>query len=316
MNEEGNLAPQKATIFITTFLALMAFAGNSLLNRYALDVQSMDAIQFSVIRLMAGALFLWAFCAIKHRQNGVLTTTTQIAEPKLEATKNCEAAIKNVDASTPKSDRRAGLALLFYAVPFSLAYIDLSAGTGALILFATVQLTLFIFTLIQKQPVSNYQVTGMLVALAGLILLLSPKLEAPDPIAACLMMVAGFSWGIYTALGKKATAPITATRDNFIIAALLATPLLFVLTGPSLLDTSAKALVAALLSGAITSGLGYVLWYKVLPHLSSLTAGISQLSVPVLTAILGLFFLGETLTATTLISSGIILSGIILSLKK
>lgn len=273
------------TIALTT-LAMLAFAANSLLCRLALQQQSIDAASFASVRLVSGALVLWA---IVHRR----------AAPKVEA----------------RSDWLAATMLWAYVAAFSYAYVTLPAGSGALILFGTVQLTMFSAGLAAGERFTLPAWGGFVLAVGGLLLLVSPGLAAPPLLGTLLMAVAGIAWGVYSLRGRGAGEPVAATAGNFMRAAplaLMVSVLALVFAEPP--HANANGIVLAIASGAITSGLGYVLWYAALPHLTSLRAATVQLSVPPLAALGGVWWLSEALTLRLVLSSAAILGGIALVL--
>ena len=267
-------------LFGAVGLVLLAFAANSLLCRLALEQESIDPVSFTAIRLVAGALML-AACSTARRK------------------------------TSPASDSIAwwpAMSLFGYAILFSVAYQWLSAATGALALFAAVQVTMLIFAKARGESVRALQWLGFAFANAGLLYLLLPGVKSPSPIGLVMLCGSGVSWGIYSALGKNAMDPILATTVNFRRAALCALPIcLFVLPQ---LRAEAAGVVLACVSGAITSGLGYVGWYSVLPKLSTSQASLAQLLVPVIAAAGAVLFLGEELRLQLLVAGALILGGI------
>jgi len=264
--------------------AMLAFAGNSLLCRLALRDTSIDAASFTSIRLASGALVLWILLRSRGR-------------PPLAA------------GSWPMA------AMLFaYAVCFSFAYRDLTAATGALLLFGAVQLTMTGYGLFTGERLKVLRLAGVLIAIAGLVWLLLPGLSAPPPVAAGLMLAAGLAWGIYSLLGRGAGDATAATGGNFIRAVPFAAILsLAAATGTS---PDQAGLIYAVLSGAVTSGLGYVLWYAALPALSATSAATIQLCVPAIAALGGAVLLAEPITMRLLFASAAILGGIALTIRK
>lgn len=269
-----------------TGIALLAFAANSLLCRWALGQHHIDAASFSSARVVAGALTL---CAI-------LLAQSRGAFPKLAP------------------DWRSVAALGAYMLGFSFAYLSLSAGTGALILFGCVQLTMFIVSLRGGEHFSAASWGGLAIAFGGLIYLVSPGLSAPDPLGAVLMGAAGIAWGFYSLLGRGAKDPLAATAANFVFLA----P--FVLAVSAL--TAARAHVSetgmllAVASGAIASGCGYVIWYAALRGLSGTRAAVVQLAVPVIAAAAGVALLGEHVTARLVVASAATLGGVAIVLAQ
>lgn len=267
---------------------MLAFASNSLLCRVALKDTAIDAASFTTIRLASGALML----AVILGARGVRPSA---------------------GGSWPMA------AMLFaYAAFFSYAYRDLSAATGALVLFGAVQLTMMGYGLWQGERIRGLSLVGLAIALAGLVGLLLPGLAAPPPFAAALMVGAGAAWGVYSVLGRGAGDPTAATGGNFLrtipFAALLVLADLVVRAGHEPVD--ALGAFYAVLSGAVTSGLGYVLWYAALPALRATTAATVQLSVPAIAAIGGVVLLAEPITARLLLSSVAILGGIALTINR
>lgn len=271
------------TALLTAF-AMLAFASNSLLCRMALRDTEIDAATFTAIRLASGALVL----ALLLRTRG---------QKPLAA------------GSWPMA------AMLFaYAVLFSFAYRDLTAATGALLLFGSVQLTMTGYGLLSGERLSGLRLVGVLAAIAGLVWLLLPGLAAPGPGEAALMLSAGVAWGIYSLLGRTAGDPTAATGGNFIRTVPLAAVLC--LATASTASPDPTGVLYAVVSGAVTSGLGYVLWYAALPALASTTAATVQLSVPAITALAGVVLLAEPLTARLLLASAAILGGIALTIRR
>jgi len=280
MGREGGAA---RVAFLIVF-AMLAFAGNSLLCRVALRDTSIDAASFTSIRLASGALVLWILLRSRGKQ-------------PLAA------------GSWPMA------AMLFaYAVCFSFAYRDLTAATGALLLFGAVQLTMTGYGLFAGERLKGLRLVGVLIAIAGLVWLLLPGLSAPPVIAAGLMLAAGLAWGVYSLLGRGAGDATAATGGNFIRAM----PFAAILSLAAATETSpdSTGLIYAVLSGAVTSGLGYVLWYAALPALSATSAATIQLCVPAIAALGGAVLLAEPITARLLLASAAILGGIALTIRK
>jgi len=265
--------------------AMLAFASNSLLCRVALRDTTIDAASFTAIRLASGALML----LILLRLRGVRQPTR--------------------GGSWPMA------AMLFaYAAFFSFAYRDLTAATGALLLFGAVQLTMMAWGLWQGERIAGLRLAGLAIAVGGLVVLLLPGLAAPPPLAAALMLGAGAAWGVYSLLGRGAGEPIAATAGNFVRSMPFAALLILTAFGHETVDYTGLAYAVA--SGAVTSGLGYVLWYAVLPALSATSAATIQLSVPAIAAIGGAMLLAEPITARLLLASAAILGGIALTIRK
>lgn len=268
---------------LLTALAMLAFAGNSLLCRLALKNTTLDAASFTLIRLISGALILWLVVYLK------------------------QGSLK-VKGSWPSA-----MALFAYAAGFSFAYISLSAATGALLLFAAVQVTMIAYGLWRGEHLNAFQWLGFVLAFAGLIGLLLPGLSAPPLLAACLMLSAGIAWGIYSLRGRGAGDPTLVTAGNFLRAVPLALGLS--LLGFAQFHWDAQGVWYALASGAITSGLGYAIWYRVLPALKATTAASIQLSVPIIAALGGVVLLGEAMTMRLLVAAIAILGGIALVIR-
>lgn len=267
---------------LLTCLAMLAFAANSVLCRMALGGQLIDPATFTALRLGSGVLFLFILLALRDRK-------TLLA---------------------PCWDLPAALALFAYAACFSFAYLDLATGTGALILFGCVQLGLVATGLLQGERPGWLAWIGMLLAGFGLVYLVFPGLDAPSPGGAALMALAGCSWAVYTLRGRRASQPLAATAWNF-LATLPAALVLLVLYWPSA-EWTAQGAILAVLSGALASGLGYVVWYAALRHHSAVSAALVQLSVPLLAAWGGLVFMSEAFTVRLLIAALTILGGLAL----
>jgi len=270
----------RARIFILTFVAMTAFAGNSLLCRLALKQTRIDPASFTLIRIISGAIALQLIVTLRQRPRGKA-------------------------GSWPSA-----LALFVYAAGFSFAYVSLPAGTGALLLFGAVQATMIIWALREGEGLRVPQRLGLALALAGLVALVFPGLSAPPLGGSILMLSAGIAWGIYSLRGKRAGDPASATAGNFLRAAPMAAVLSVALVPWARLDRTGAGY--AILSGAIASGVGYAIWYTVLPGLGSARAATVQLSVPVLAAAGGILFLGELITLRTVLASFAILGGIAL----
>ena len=258
---------------------MVAFAANSVLGRMGLVGTDIGAGSFALIRLASGAAFLAVICALQG---------------------------KSILGSWA-----GGVALLIYAAFFSYAYISLSAGMGAIILFAMVQISMLSWGLIKGEQLSLLQWAGFSVAVVALIWLVSPSIEAPPIWAAASMAIAGLGWGAYSLLGRGVSDPTAATTGNFIRATLLALPLIgaAVFVSPETVPPR-DGLALAVASGAITSGLGYVIWYRAVRDLSASRAGIAQLSVPAIAAVGGVIFLAEPITLRFAISTTLILGGV------
>ncbi len=273
---------------LLTTLAMLAFAGNSLFCRLALRDTEIDAASFTAIRLASGALVLAALLMLRGKR-------------------------PTAGGSWPMA------AMLFaYAVCFSFAYRDLTAATGALLLFGAVQFTMTGYGLWTGERIRGLKLVGLLLALAGLVWLLLPGLAAPPPFAAALMLAAGAAWGVYSLLGKGAGDPTAATGGNFLRSLPFAAALALIATtaGTTTGTVDHTGALYAVLSGAVTSGLGYVLWYAALPMLRATTAATVQLSVPAIAALGGAMLLAEPVTARLLVASVAVLGGIALTIYR
>ncbi len=274
---------------------MLAFASNSLLCRMALKNTSIDAATFTTVRMASGACMLWLLV-------------------------RWQAAAGKAGGSATGGTARAGnwlsaCALFAYAACFSYAYVSMSAATGALLLFGSVQASMMGYALVQGERLSKLQTVGFACALAGLVVLMLPGLIVPSLLSALLMVSAGLAWSVYTVQGKRAHSlgtanPTQVTAGNFMRTVPLALLLNALMWRNLSWDASGLMLAAA--SGALASGLGYVLWYQALPALKATQAATAQLSVPVIAALGGVVLLGETLTLTMLLASGAILGGIAL----
>lgn len=271
-------------VLLLTSLAMMAFAANSVLARLALANGDMDPTSYSFIRLLAGALMLVALVWQKQ------------GKPSLRAM---------------PGNWWSAAALFVYAAGFSFAYLALDTGTGAVILFACVQATMIGWALIKGDRPSALEWVGLIVAFGALVWLVSPGISAPEPFGAALMVGAGIAWGIYSLRGQGQD-PLGTTTGNFVRSVPFAIGLLIVFSGS--LHATSFGIVMAGLSGAVTSGLGYALWYRVLRRISPNQAAIVQLTVPALAAIGGVAFSGEALTARFVISCALILGGVALAI--
>lgn len=266
-----------------TVLALIAFAANSLLCRLALASTSIDPASFTSVRLVTGAIML-----------SLVMRTASVSKERVAPSWN------------------AASLLFLYAVPFSFAYRHLTAGTGALLLFGAVQVTMILGSFRGGHGPGPGQWIGLALAFGGLIYLVFPGLAAPSPLGAGLMLLAGLSWGLYTLKGRTVTNPLGQTASNFTRTVPMA--LILCVISFRYLAVDPRGLLLATLSGAIASGLGYVLWYLALPGLSPITASVVQLAVPPLAAAGGIGFLGERVTWRLGAASLLVLGGIAVSL--
>jgi len=274
------LAPRSALL---TVVAMLAFAANSLLCRLALGQGMIDAASFASLRMISGAVMLVAIVLLRRRK---------------------------VRGST--ASWRSASMLFLYMACFSFAYLSLGAGTGALILFGAVQLTMFVVALRGGEHFSGISWAGLALAVLGLIYLVSPGLHAPDPWGALLMAVAGLAWGLYSLLGRRATDPLEATARNFVYAVplVLLVSLAGWLVAPDAVLATSRGVMLAIASGALASGCGYVVWYAVLPSLPATRAATVQLSVPALAALGGVLLLSEELTWRLVLATVATLGGV------
>jgi drug/metabolite transporter (DMT)-like permease len=267
---------------------MMAFASNSLLCRAALKETNIDAASFTFVRIFSGAAALWLIMKARKRPSSV-------------------AAV--YDRRT-NANWISAFALFAYAAAFSFAYRNLSAGTGALLLFGAVQASMILWSFGKGERLRAIQMAGLFVAVIGLIVLVFPGLSAPPLIGSILMLSAGVAWGVYSLRGKTAGDAAAATAGNFLRAVPFAALVSIVMIREARVDS--LGLICALISGAITSGLGYVIWYAALPGLNAASAATVQLSVPVLAATGGILLLSEPITLRYVIASIAVLGGILL----
>ncbi|MEH6772318.1 MAG: DMT family transporter [Cereibacter changlensis] len=278
----GSSAPRVALL---TAVAMLAFAANSVLNRLALAQGEADAVSYTGVRLASGALVLGLLLALR--------------------------------GAAPRVGRIGGslggaVSLCVYAIAFSFAYLQLGAGTGALLLFASVQIGMLGWAIRQGDRPGGLEAAGFALAILFLALLLMPGLTAPDPLGALLMVLAGLAWAAFTLIGRGSTAPLIDTAGNFLRCLPLA--LLLILAGMLTEGATLAGWLYAIASGALASGLGYAIWYGVLPRLGRSTAAYVQLTVPALAAAGGVLFIAEPLTLRLALCSAGILGGVGLAL--
>jgi drug/metabolite transporter (DMT)-like permease len=280
-------------LMVLVALAMLAFAGNSLLCRMALKHTAIDEASFTAIRLLSGAGTLWLVARLTRSQ--------------------ASSELKN--RPMPGNWLSAG-ALFVYAAGFSLAYVSMSAATGALLLFGSVQATMIGYGVWRGERLRRLQWAGIALALVGLVLLMLPGIAAPSPLASLSMISAGAAWGVYSLRGKAATtnqslnSPTEVTAGNFLRTVPMA--LVLSLLMASKLTPDPAGMGYAMLSGALASALGYAIWYQALPALKATQAATVQLSVPVIAALGGVLLLGEALTGPLVLASVAILGGIAL----
>ena len=270
-------------------LAMLAFAGNSLLCRMALKHTAIDAASFTAVRLVSGACMLWL--VVQLTRGG---------------------ASSGLKGRPVAGNWLSAGALFVYAAGFSFAYVSMSAATGALLLFCSVQATMIGYGVWRGERLRKLQWTGIALALAGLVTLMLPGLAAPSPLAALSMMSAGAAWGVYSLRGKSApnpgmNNPTEVTAGNFLRTVPMALALALLMAAR--LTTDFAGVGYAVLSGALASGLGYAIWYQALPALKATQAATLQLSVPVIAALGGVLLIGESLTGPLVLASIAILGG-------
>jgi len=269
-----------ARVIALTLLAMIAFAGNSILCRLALKLTSIDAASFTSLRLISGAVMLWLLVQIRHGKRD------------------------------SKGNAWSALALFAYAAGFSFAYISLSAATGALLLFGSVQATMISVGLWRGERMRKSQIAGLALALAGLVGLLLPGISAPPLKGSVLMLAAGIAWGVYSLRGAGAGDAVQVSAGNFLRAVPLAVAVSLLMFAQMNIDSA--GFFYALASGALASGIGYAIWYAALPHLKATYAATVQLSVPVIAALGGVIFLDEHISLRLVLTSIAILGGIAL----
>lgn len=266
------------TLLLLLCLALAGFTANSLLTRGALEGGHMDPMTFMVVRLVSGAAMLALLVRLRQ---------------------------------TPRAGRGSwamAAALAGYAVAFTLAYTRIGAGAGALLLFASVHLTMFGSGIVRGERPSARALSGTAGAVVGLLVLTMPGWQAPDLVGAVLMVAAGACWGVYSLAGRGSTDPLATTADNFVRATVMCLPVAWLMLDAPVVTGTGVAL--AIVSGAIASGLAYAAWYTVLPHLAAWRAALLQLAVPVITAVAAVFVLSEPLTSRLLIALALVIGGI------
>lgn len=271
---------RRSGVILLTMLAMIAFAANSILGRMALKEAGIDAASFTAIRLASGALMLWLIVTVRDG-------TAEIG-----------------------GDWPSALALFAYAAPFSFAYVWLPAGAGALLLFGAVQATMIVYGLWRGERLNTRQMSGLTLALGGLVYLMLPGLAAPPLGGSLPMVAAGIAWGVYSLRGRGSADPLAATAGNFLRAAPLGIGLGLAALPWARIDMAGAGYAVA--SGALASGLGYAIWYAALPGLRATSAATVQLSVPVIVALAGVVLLGEPVTLRLMFASAAILGGIAL----
>ncbi len=276
-------------LFIYTGIALLAFAANSLLCRMALVEGAIDPLPFTLIRIISGALLL-----------------ALLVRPSMIEMKGMW------DFQNSKVSWLSALSLSIYAFAFSWAYVDMDTGMGALILFASIQIVLNIVAQLLGAKVNALTLIGILIAFTGLVVLLLPGQSAPNFSSAAIMMIAGLGWAGFVFSGRNSQQPLRDVAIAFRWSLIWCVPLVFIIDWQG---SSIEGIALAVLSGTLASGLGYALWYKVLPQLGLQNAAQVQLIVPVLAMIMGIVFLSEQLSLTMLVASALILVGITLAIR-
>ena len=273
-------------VYAGAAVAMVAFAANSLLTRSALDSDSVDAATFTTLRLLSGAVALTAILAARTR-----STPRVLARP---------------------APWRSAAFLFTYAAAFSLAYLRIGAATGALVLFGTVQTVMYGAAIRRRERIGATGWTGLALAAAGLVALVAPGVTAPDLGGIALMALAGAAWAGYTLAGRATTDPISASARNFVwsLPLVVAFELVATVARPGTVHADAHGVALAIASGAVASGLGYALWYSVLPRLSRVQSGILQMSPPPIAAVGGLLLLGEPIGLRVVLASALILTGV------
>ena len=274
-------------LFVLICVALLFLSANSILARMAIVTQNIDAFTFTFLRIISGSILL--FIIYFYRK-------------------------KRVDISL-KKNWISGFMLFLYAICFSYSYINMLAGIGTLILFAVVQLSMIFIALFYKEKMSLNKIIGIFVAFIGLVYLLYPKEDFTiSYFHTFLMVISGTAWGVYSVLGKSSTSAIFNTTDNFFKASIFT--LIFMLMFISEVHLDLYTFCLAITSGAITSALGYLLWYEILPKIEIITASVLQLLVPIIAIFLSILFLDESLTLELIVSTILILVGIFIALKR
>jgi drug/metabolite transporter (DMT)-like permease len=274
-------------VILASLLALVAFAANSIITRLALETTQIDEASFVTLRLVSGAICLW-----------------------------CYVLIKKVDGIHKSGKWLSALALFIYAISFTYGYGFISAGSGALILFGSVQITMTISGYIEGERLTLLQWCGFAMAIIGLTILMLPGISAPSLVGTLLMSIAGVAWAIYTLQGRTSKQPKISTAGNFIKAVPMVLLFWCVVNYASIHTITVDILgfTYALISGVVTSAMGYIVWYAVLPYLKASQAAVIQLSVPVLVTFSGVIFLNEMITLRISIASVAILLGTLLVL--
>jgi drug/metabolite transporter (DMT)-like permease len=282
LKNQNNQSMSRSKLILYTTLAMFAFAGNSLLCRLALKQTAIDAASFTTVRMLSASVVLALLCGFKR------------------------------STWSGGGNWPSAVALFAYAAGFSFAYISLSAGTGALLLFGAVQATMIAYGIFKGERLRGQRLAGFVLALIGLVVLVLPGLAAPPFVSAVSMLVAGAAWGVYSLRGKGVSNPLAATAGNFLRTLPFTLALSLVTFISSGFSVDSTGLWYAALSGGLTSGIGYAIWYRALPGLKATGAATVQLSVPVLAALGGIALLGEALSWRLAAACAIVLIGITL----
>jgi drug/metabolite transporter (DMT)-like permease len=273
----------KLTLLV--IIALFSLSTNPVLCRMAMISGKTDPVSFTILRILSGAVFLFLLNYFKH---------------------------KNF-ALNPKTSWLSAFMLFLYAITFSYSYVDMPAGIGTLILFAVVQLSMILMALFYKEKLTLRKTIGMILAFCGLVYLLYPKEDfSLSFYHSFLMIISGIAWAFYTILGKKSKDAFLNTKDNFLKASVFT--IIFALIFVQNITFDSYTLFLAIFSGVVTSALGYIIWYAVLPKMQILTAGIIQLFAPVISIIIGMIFLNESFTITLFLSTSTIILGIFIAI--
>lgn len=281
MNETLNI---KFIFFI--LLSLLFLGLNSVFCKLAISTNSIDAFSFTFFRLFFGSITLILIYFYKTK--------------KLVLNK--------------KTNWLSSFMLFLYAICFSYSFLNIDAGLGTLLLFAVVQIVMIVFSLFHKEKINVQKIIGMFLALFGLVYLLYPKESFEVSLFhGFLMIIAGIAWALYTVLGKKSNDALYNTMDNF-TKALIFVAIFYILFLPQNSFITQNGLFLAFISGSLTSAIGYVLWYSILPKIEFITAGVIQLFVPIISIIISIIFLNEILTLTLFLSTVIIFCGILLTI--
>ncbi|MFQ3194603.1 MAG: drug/metabolite transporter (DMT)-like permease [Colwellia sp.] len=271
----------------STLFALLAFAANSVLCRLALGDNAIDATSFTVIRLLSGIVILIIVMQLTSNSNE-----------------------RKSNKSNTKGSWLAASMLFIYAIAFSFGYVSLDTGTGALILFGAVQITMIMVSVISGNKLHFTEWTGLVIAFTGFVYLIIPSLVTPSFVGFILMAISGIAWGLYTLLGRTSKNPLSDTAYNFLRTSPFI--LILVIFGLDNVHITSMGILLAILSGAIASGIGYFVWYIALRGLSVTQAAVVQLFVPVIAGVGGVIFTNELITLRLIESSALVLGGILM----